>query len=69
VVVIGTAVAATGALAVVPLMVAVGVSLGCAAVFRRRLGGFTGDTLGAATQVVDLAVIAAVAALARAGML
>ena len=34
-----------------------------------RLGGITGDTLGAATNLVDLAVIAAVVALARAGML
>jgi adenosylcobinamide-GDP ribazoletransferase len=42
---------------------------GCAALFRRRLGGITGDTLGAAEQLVELAVIAAVAALARAGRL
>jgi cobalamin synthase len=68
-VVAATVVVATGALAVVPLVVGLAVCLACAGLFRRRLGGVTGDTLGAATQLVDLAVIAAVAALARAGML
>jgi cobalamin synthase len=69
VVVVATAVVATGALAVVPLVVGLAVCFGCASLFRRRLGGITGDTLGAATNLVDLAVIAAVVALARAGML
>ena len=41
----------------------------CARLFRRRLGGVTGDTLGAANQLVELAAVAAVAALARAGWL
>ena len=41
----------------------------CARLFRRRLGGVTGDTLGAANQLVDLAAVATVAALARAGWL
>jgi cobalamin synthase len=69
VVVVATAVVATGVLAVVPLVVGLAVCFGCASLFRRRLGGITGDTLGAATNLVDLAVIAAVVALARAGML
>jgi cobalamin synthase len=69
VVVGATVVVATGAFAVIPLAAGLAVCFGCAGLFRRRLGGFTGDTLGAATQLVDLAVIAAVAALARAGML
>jgi cobalamin synthase len=69
VVVVATVVVATGALAVVPLVAGLAVCFGCASLFRRRLGGITGDTLGAATNLVDLAVIAAVVALARAGML
>jgi cobalamin synthase len=69
VVVGATVVVATGALAVIPLAAGLAVCFGCANLFRRRLGGFTGDTLGATTQLVDLAVIAAVAALARAGIL
>jgi adenosylcobinamide-GDP ribazoletransferase len=69
VVVAATVVVAAGALAVVPLGAGLAVCLACAGLFRRRLGGLTGDTLGAANQIVDLAVIAAVAALARAGLL
>jgi len=69
VVVGATVVVATGAFAVIPLAAGLAVCFGCANLFRRRLGGFTGDTLGATTQLVDLAVIAAVAALARAGIL
>jgi adenosylcobinamide-GDP ribazoletransferase len=53
----------------VPLAAGLIVCLGCARLFRRRLGGITGDALGAANQVVDLAVMAAVVALARAGLL
>jgi adenosylcobinamide-GDP ribazoletransferase len=41
----------------------------CARLFRRRLGGVTGDALGAANQLTDLAAVAAVAALLRAGRL
>jgi adenosylcobinamide-GDP ribazoletransferase len=41
----------------------------CAGLFRRRLGGVTGDALGAANQLTDLAAVAAVAALVRAGHL
>lgn len=36
---------------------------------RARLGGFTGDTLGAVAQVVDLAAVAAVSALVQQGLL
>jgi len=60
---------ATAAWAAVPLAAGLLVCLLCAGLFRRRLGGLTGDTLGAASQLVDLATIAAVAALARAGLL
>jgi adenosylcobinamide-GDP ribazoletransferase len=69
VVVAATIVVAAGAFAAVPLVVGLAVSLACASLFRRRLGGLTGDTLGATTQLVDLAVIATIAALARAGLL
>jgi adenosylcobinamide-GDP ribazoletransferase len=41
----------------------------CERLFRRRLGGVTGDALGAANQLTDLAAVAAVAALVRAGRL
>jgi adenosylcobinamide-GDP ribazoletransferase len=40
-----------------------------AVAYRRRFGGVTGDTLGAANQLVDLATIAVVAALAHNGLL
>jgi cobalamin synthase len=53
----------------IPLAAGLIVCLGCARLFRRRLGGIGGGALGAATQVVDLAAIAAVAALVRAGLL
>jgi len=43
--------------------------LACIRLFRRRLGGFTGDTLGATQQVVAVTVVAVVAALVRAGWL
>jgi adenosylcobinamide-GDP ribazoletransferase len=58
---------AVGWWAPVPLAVAVAVTAACALLFRRRLGGVTGDTLGAACQLVEVATVAAVAALARAG--
>ena len=59
---------AARAWAPIPLAASLAVCLGCARLFRRRLGGITGDALGAANQVVDLAAIAAIAALARAGL-
>ncbi|HKF00200.1 MAG TPA: adenosylcobinamide-GDP ribazoletransferase [Actinomycetes bacterium] len=61
------AVAATGWWAAAVLAAAALVLGGCAGLFRRRLGGITGDTLGAAEQLVELAAIAVVAALVRAG--
>jgi adenosylcobinamide-GDP ribazoletransferase len=64
-----TLVAATGPWAPVPLAAGLVACLACIRLFRRRLGGFTGDSLGAANQLVELAVVAAVAALARAGRL
>jgi len=39
------------------------VGLGCARWFRKRLGGFTGDTLGAAQQLSELSVYLAVLAM------
>ena len=69
VVVAGTLGAAARAWAPLPLAAGLVVCLGCARLFRRRLGGITGDALGAANQVVDLAAVAAVAALAKAGLL
>jgi cobalamin synthase len=60
---------AARAWAPVPLAAGLVVCLGCARLFRRRLGGITGDALGAANQVVDLAAIAAITALAKAGLL
>lgn len=45
-VVLGTALSALAACALV--------TLGCARWLRRRLGGFTGDTLGATQQIVEL---------------
>jgi adenosylcobinamide-GDP ribazoletransferase len=56
---------AAGAFAPVLLAVAAVVVLACGALFRRRLGGVTGDAIGATTVLVELAVIAAVAALVR----
>jgi adenosylcobinamide-GDP ribazoletransferase len=74
---LGTAVAAATAGLVVavaarwwaPLLVAAGllVVAACRRLLRRRIGGVTGDTLGATNQLVEVAVIAAVAALAGGG--
>lgn len=53
-------------LLVVPLVaVAVAVIAGCAVVFRQRLGGVTGDAIGATTVLVEVATIATVAAFVR----
>jgi adenosylcobinamide-GDP ribazoletransferase len=69
VVVAATVGLAARAWAPIPLVAGLIACLGCARLVRRRLGGTTGDVLGAANQVVDLATIAAIAALARAGLL
>jgi adenosylcobinamide-GDP ribazoletransferase len=64
-----TLAAAAGVWAPLPLLAGLAACLGCIRLFRRRLGGFTGDTLGATQQVVALVVVAVVAALLRAGWL
>ncbi len=69
VVVAGTLLVATGPWAPVPLAGALLASLLCVRLFRRRLGGLTGDTLGAANQLADLAAVAAIVALHRATLL
>jgi adenosylcobinamide-GDP ribazoletransferase len=63
-----TMIAALGVWAPVPLMAGWVALAGVERVLRRRIGGVNGDTLGAAVCVVDLSVIAAVAALARGGL-
>ena len=50
----------------VVLAVALAVTAGMVRLCRRRIGGVTGDTLGATCQLVELATVAAVAALVRA---
>ncbi len=44
------------------LVASLAVAVGCARWFRRRIGGFTGDTLGATQQWCELAVLLALAA-------
>jgi adenosylcobinamide-GDP ribazoletransferase len=68
VVVLGTVGVAVGAWTPVPLAAGLVVCLGCARLFRRRLGGISGDALGAANVLVELATMAVVVALARAGL-
>lgn len=46
------------------LLVGIGVALGMRAWLRRRLGGYTGDTLGATEQLSEMALLLALAALA-----
>lgn len=53
---------AAGMLAPALLTVGLAVVLACSAVYRRRLGGVTGDVIGATTVLVELAVIAVVVA-------
>jgi adenosylcobinamide-GDP ribazoletransferase len=65
----GTLVAAAGFWSPAVLLAGLLACLACVRLFRRRLGGFTGDTLGATQQVVAVTVVAAVAALVRAGWL
>jgi adenosylcobinamide-GDP ribazoletransferase len=62
-----TLLVALGPWGAVPLVAAAATLAGCARLTRRRLGGYTGDTLGATAVAVELAVLATVAALARAG--
>jgi adenosylcobinamide-GDP ribazoletransferase len=65
----GTALVAAGRWAPVPLAAALAATLACAGLFRRRLGGLTGDTFGAAALLADLAAVAAVVGLHRAALL
>ncbi len=69
VIAVGTvAVVLAGAVGVwAPLVLAAGllIVLACRRLFRRRLGGITGDSLGATNQLVEIAAIAVVAALVR----
>jgi adenosylcobinamide-GDP ribazoletransferase len=53
---------AAGVVALPALLVAALVTLAAARLFRRRLGGVTGDTLGATTVIVEVCVIAVVLA-------
>jgi cobalamin synthase len=69
VVVVATVGVAAREWAPVPLAAGLVVCLGCARLFRRRLEGISGDALGAANQLVELAATAAVVALVRAGLL
>lgn len=62
-------VVATGLWAPLVVVPAGGVGLLVVWLLRARLGGFTGDTLGAVAQVVDLAALAAVSALVQQGLL
>jgi adenosylcobinamide-GDP ribazoletransferase len=46
----------TGAAILAPI-IAVALAIGCAAIMRRRVGGYTGDTLGATQQAVEIGVL------------
>jgi adenosylcobinamide-GDP ribazoletransferase len=59
---IAPVVVAAGVAAVPLLLVAVLFTLGAARLFHRRLGGVTGDALGATTVVVELSAIATMTA-------
>lgn len=61
--VVGVAVLALGAAWWVPLVAAVAPLVLTGLLYRRRLGGITGDALGASVQLVHLAVLAGVALL------
>lgn len=56
---------AAGAVTVPVLAVAAAVVLACARLLRRRLGGVTGDGIGATTVLVEVGVIAVVVGLVR----
>jgi adenosylcobinamide-GDP ribazoletransferase len=60
-----TVVLALGPVGVAVMAWAGATTAGCAVLARRRLGGVTGDVLGASNVVVHVAVLLAVAALAR----
>jgi adenosylcobinamide-GDP ribazoletransferase len=53
----GAALLLTGASAFVALIVAGGVSLGMRAVARAKIGGQTGDILGATQQLTEIALL------------
>lgn len=63
------AVVATGLWALLVVAAAGGVAASVVWLLRARVGGFTGDTLGALAQVVDLAAVATVSALVQQGLL
>lgn len=62
VLVIGPVALVAGLLALPLVLLAAAVMAACAVLYRRRLGGVTGDTIGATTVLVELAVVAAVVA-------
>ena len=51
-----------------PLVVGAALTRACAAVIRAKIGGVTGDVLGATNQLVELSAFACVAALATRGL-
>lgn len=53
---------AAGAAAIATVLVGAAAMLGCGVLCRRRLGGVTGDAIGATTVVVEVAAIATVVA-------
>ena len=55
----GLTVAAGGVPALLPLAVVPPVAVLCALFFRRHIGGYTGDTLGACEQICELALLTA----------
>jgi adenosylcobinamide-GDP ribazoletransferase len=59
---IGPVAVAAGVAAILLLLVTAVMTLGAARLFNRRLGGVTGDTLGATIVVVELAAIATMTA-------
>jgi adenosylcobinamide-GDP ribazoletransferase len=42
--------------ALVPILASVGVTLGTALYYKRRIGGITGDCFGATNQLAEVAV-------------
>jgi adenosylcobinamide-GDP ribazoletransferase len=64
---VAVALAALGPWGVVPVLLAAAGTWAFAAYLRRRLGGFTGDCLGALIEVTEAAVLALAAAGPRAG--
>lgn len=62
VVVVAPVILAAGVLAVLVLAAAVAVTAACAMTLHRRLGGVTGDGIGATTVLIEVAVVAVVVA-------